>query len=292
MTADTHTWLAARTYLLDRCDDFYLQLTRAREAFGLEEIHDLRVSSRRLREGIAVFGRCFRKRQFSPIRMELKSLTVMLGAIRNTDEAILFFSSLAEQCDAVTASSIMVAVAALQDKRGEEQRNLKRDLKKVDPASLLARIDAACNNPLLFDPSADGLFRPVADFLMEAIAVREKTMVDLIADALQEENAAAQHRLRIAVKRFRYRVEFLAPLVSGEYKKIYAAIKEYQEILGHLHDLDVFSAMSGEIITDPAVTGVVKDMISDKRRTLFGKFLQHNTTDPLDEMGDRVRRLL
>jgi CHAD domain-containing protein len=292
LTADTHTWLAARSYLLDRCDDFYLQLTRAREAFGLEEIHDLRVSSRRLREGIAVFVHCFRKRLFSPVRAELKSLTAMLGAIRNTDEAILFFSSLAEQCDPGTASSVMDAVAKLQERRAEEQRNLKKELKKVDPGSLLARIDGAYNNPLLFDPSAQGLFQPVAECLMEAIAARERTMVDLIADALHEENVTAQHRLRIAVKRFRYRVEFLAPLVSGEYKKIYAAIKEYQEILGHLHDLDVFSSLTGEIITGPAGILIVENMIRDKRRSLFGKFLQLHATDPLDEMGDRVRGLL
>lgn len=43
VSAATHTWIAARVFLLDRCDDFYLQLTRTRKAFNLEAIHDLDV---------------------------------------------------------------------------------------------------------------------------------------------------------------------------------------------------------------------------------------------------------
>lgn len=33
VNADTHTWLAVRQFLFQRADDFYLQLTRARESF-------------------------------------------------------------------------------------------------------------------------------------------------------------------------------------------------------------------------------------------------------------------
>ncbi|HXE95773.1 MAG TPA: CHAD domain-containing protein [Dongiaceae bacterium] len=292
LTADTHTWLAARGFLLDRSDDFFLQLTRAREAFDPEAIHDLRVASRRLREGIALFGHCFRKRQLAPLRKELKDLTTMLGSIRNTDEAILFFSNLPENRDSASAGAAMKIVATLQTKRGEEQRELKRELKKIDPGALLGRIDGFCSNPRIFNPDARGLFQPIADCLLEAMAVREKAILELLPEALVEENVSAQHRLRIAVKHFRYRLEFMSPLASDDYKKIYSALKEYQEVLGHMHDLDVFIGMTGEITAEQSGTMLLHKIINDRRRILFSEFLQHQATNPLDEMGNRVRSLL
>lgn len=292
VAADTHTWLAARQFILDRCDDFYLQLTRARESFDPEAIHDLRVSSRRLREGIAIFSGCFRKRQLAPIRKELKDLTAMLGAIRNTDEALLFFSPLAGNCDPGSSVTALNIVATLQERRGDEQRQLRRALKKIDPASLLGRIDHICSSPRIFNPSSAALFQPVATSILEAVAAREKTVVELLPEALVEENVTAQHRLRIAVKRFRYRTEFLAPIAKGDYRRVYSALKEYQEILGHMHDLDVFLGLAGGPGDEPEKNGSLKKIITDRRRKLFHEFLRLQAAIPLDKMGNLVRGLL
>ena len=292
VTADTQTWLAAREFLLDRSDDFFLQLARAKESFEAEAIHDLRVSTRRLREGISLFGHCFRKRQFSPLRKELKSLTVMLGAIRNTDEALLFFTPLAGECDATAAAAVMNIVSVLQERRVTEQRGLKRELKKIDPEALLGRIDGICNNPRIFNPNAVGLFQPVTDTILQALTTREKALLELLPEALQEEATVAQHRLRIAVKRFRYRLEFLAPLAGGDYKGIYRAIKGYQELLGHMHDLVVFRAMTGEMAGAQTGDDGLVSLIAERRRGLFAEFRQLQQAEPLDGLGSRVRRLL
>jgi len=292
VTADTHTWLAARQFLLHRADDFYLQLTRARESFDPEAIHDLRVSSRRLREGLAIFSGCFRRRRFAPIRQELKSLTDMLGAIRNCDEALLFFSPLVNTGDRNSTATVMTIVARLQEERAAEQRKLKRELKKIDPGALLGRIDAICSNPRIFDPASNALFLPVATSILQAVAVREKTILELLAEALIEEKVTAQHRLRIAVKRFRYRMEFLAPFANSNYKTVYATIKEYQEILGHMHDLDVFSGLIAAPADEAKENRALNNIIIERRRALFVQFLRLHQATPLDKMGNLVRGLL
>jgi len=294
VTADTHTWLAARAFLLERCDDFYLQLTVVREAFDPEAIHDLRVSSRRLREGLSLFGHCFRKRQLAPIRSELKGLTAMLGSIRNTDEAILFFFTLETECAADTAVAAAVAhiVTILQSRRVAELRHLKRALKKIDPGSLLGRIDYLCNNPRIFDPDVNSLFQPVAATLLDAVAMRETAVVELLPEAVVAENVSAQHRLRIAIKRFRYRFEFMAPLAAVEYKRIYSLVKAYQEVLGHMHDMDVFSGLTGEIIVEAEERQTLTAIISDRRRTYFADFLQLQSANPLEQLCAQVQDLL
>jgi CHAD domain-containing protein len=291
-TADTHTWLAARHFLRQGADDFCLQLTRAKESFDPEAIHDLRVSSRRLREGLSLFSVCFKKRLFAPIRQELKGLTDMLGAIRNCDEALLFFSPLAEKCDSSASTTVLTIVTTLLEQRVVEQRNLKRELKKIDPGSLLGRIDATCSNPRIFKSAADVLFQPVATCILEATAVREKTILELLPEALVAENVTAQHRLRVAVKRFRYRMEFLAPFAGSKYKTVYSTIKQYQEILGHMHDLDVFRSLITAPADQPAKNRALETIISARRRVLFNEFLRLHKTTPLDTMGDLVRGLL
>jgi CHAD domain-containing protein len=291
VTVETQTWLAARDFLLDRSNDFFLQLARSRETFEAEAIHDLRVATRRLREGIALFDLCFRKRQFVPLRRELKRLTDMLGAIRNTDEALLFFSPLAKGDGERGAAAGLIAMT-LTEERHREQGRLKKELKKIDPGAIPGRIGEICSNPRIFNPNAVGLFQPVADYLLQALAVRETAMLELLHGARQEENVAAQHRLRIAVKRFRYRLEFLAPLAGDGYRAVYRAVKGYQEILGKMHDLDVFRSMVGERVADPAGKMGLEGVIAGRRRDLFGEFMTLQERDPLAGLIPRMRSLL
>ena len=117
-------------------------------------------------------------------------------------------------------------------------------------------------------------------------------MLSLLPDALIEENVTTQHRLRIAVKRFRYRVEYLAPIASNDYKSVYSVIKEFQEVLGRLHDLDVFRGIAQETILEQTLLDSVEKSIADCRKLLFAEFLKLQTADPLDEIGRRVRGLL
>jgi phosphohistidine phosphatase SixA len=292
ITADTHTWLAARQFLRQRADDFYLQLTLVREGFASESIHDLRVSSRRLRECIAIFSGCFRKRQLAPIRKELKSLITMLGAIRNCDEALLFFSELVEKCDPSASATVLNLVARLQKERVAELRRLKRELKKIDPGSLLGRIDATCSNPRIFNPGSDALFLPIAEYILAAVAAREKTILELLPEALVEGNVTAQHRLRIAVKHFRYGMEFLAPFAGSDYKTVYSTVKEYQELLGQMHDLDVFKNLIAASADESGRNSLLENIIKRRHKVLFNKFLRLHQAASLDKIIERVRGLL
>lgn len=292
LTAETHTWLAARFFLRERCDDFFLQVTRVRERFEPEAIHDLRVSSRRLRECLNVFTGCFRKRQVTELRKELKSLTSYLGAIRNSDEALLFFSLLAESAGQETQAVLEEIREALQARRSREQKALRHEVKRVNPPSLLARIDQLCHSMRIFDPDSTALFAPVAETLLSALSAREQSILALLPDARQEAEVAAQHRLRIAVKRFRYRLEFMAPIVSRhDYLEIYSRVKNYQELLGHLHDLDVFVNTVDELLPGSPGAAPLKVIIAGRRHDLFTEFLGLNDASPFPLILTKVRSL-
>jgi CHAD domain-containing protein len=186
----------------------------------------------------------------------------------------------------------MTIIARLQDERVAEQRRLKRQLKKIDPGTLLNIIDDICSSPRIFDPASNALFVPVATAILQAVAVREKPMLDLLPEALVEANVLAQHRLRVAVKRFRYRVEFLAPFAKSDYKTVYATIKEYQEILGHMHDLDVFIGLIPSPDDEAGKNRWLRNIICERRSALFRQFIRLHQAHPLNKTGDLVRGLL
>src|SRR5512137_556288 len=91
IAGSTPLWVAARALLTLRGEDFRRRLADVRQTFDAEAIHDLRVSSRRLREGLVLFAPCYPAAGVARLVRRIKKVTRLLGDIRNRDEALLFF---------------------------------------------------------------------------------------------------------------------------------------------------------------------------------------------------------
>lgn len=292
LQASTQLWLGAWGVLQDRSNEFFRLLSRDCQRLDLEAVHDLRVSSRRLREGLSLFAPCFPKRHLTPLRSRLKKLTDTLGAIRNTDEALHFFAQLTVELDIPVNVAAGQLVFALQAQRKEERAALKKNLKAINPTELRSLFAATCNNPIIFNNKNIDPLQPLADFLKSAIAKREAPLHDLYPLACDPGNVIAQHRLRIAVKRFRYRMEYCSFLAAPGYSDLYTQAKSFHDLLGQLHDLDVFSAMVVETVSYPTAQQAMQDLIAQKREVLFAEFLRQDALCPVTSLGERLRRLL
>jgi CHAD domain-containing protein len=294
MKPSTQLWLGAWEVMQERGDELFRLLTHGCKRLDLEAIHDLRVSSRRLREGLALFSPCFPKRHLTALRAQLKQLTRTLGTIRNTDEALHFFTLLAMELSAPANSAAAQLVHTLQAQRQEDRAALKKNLKAISPTALQALFDHTCNHPQIFTPRDVDPLQPVVDFLKAAIAKREAPLQELYPLACDPENVTAQHRLRIAIKRFRYRMEFFSSLtVPGwGYAELYTRTKGFHDILGQLHDLDVFATLADKMVPDPLAQSAMQDLIARKRQALFAEFLRQDALCPVTSLGERLRGLL
>ncbi|HEX2768323.1 MAG TPA: CHAD domain-containing protein [Geobacteraceae bacterium] len=290
----TPLWIAARILLSEREEDFFRRRDKALKTSDQEDIHDLRVSSRRLREGLALFALCYPAGNIARLVRQMKQVTRLLGEIRNADEAILFFTALAEELDADHRDDLERISDTFRKGRKKEMKRLKSGLKEIAagaPCDLYRRV---IHSPSLFNRQKNDvdLFVPLSQFAGEALNARLAAVLRLLPEARQAGEMEAQHLLRIAVKHFRYRMEILSFLFGAHYEELHGVLKAYQDLLGKMHDLDVFAAIVRKAGLTFLTQKPLLDAIAAKRGKLFADFSAMLETTPLKEIGERMRTIL
>ncbi|HLO25760.1 MAG TPA: CHAD domain-containing protein, partial [Geobacteraceae bacterium] len=130
----TPLWIAARTLLHERGDDLFRRRDKVLKTFDAEDIHDLRVASRRLREGLVLFGPCYPSTDIARLARKIKQVTRLLGDIRNADEALLFFTALADEFANSCRSDLEELAGTFRDNRGKGLKKLRKGLREMAPA--------------------------------------------------------------------------------------------------------------------------------------------------------------
>jgi CHAD domain-containing protein len=290
----TPLWIASKGLLAERGSDFFHCLEKTSATLDPEDIHDLRVASRRLREGLSLFKRSYPQKRISCVRKAVREITNMLGDLRNIDEYCVFLRDEAIELGEKHGTELAGSIDRYLKKRKEAQKQLKRDLRKVKPLRLRKYFVRTIHVPYLFDPSPDANdpFCPIDVFARENIDQRLSLVLSLIPEARFPEKALVQHRLRIAVKHYRYRIEVLSPFMDAGYHELHGHVKEYQEILGRIHDLDVFAELVRGMTLSSGTEKALLNLVAIKREKTFSAFSAKLGTMPFEVIGANIRSLL
>jgi CHAD domain-containing protein len=198
-----------------------------------EELHDMRVATRRLRAAIALFQPALPVR-IVRLRDELGWVAQGLGAVRDLDVQL-------EQLDAWIATSPEVDRPALGALRGvlDESRAVAR-------VQLLAILDARRYSGLterftrlLREGPLRRSAASRAPILLSAPELVEKRYraVRKAGDRLSKNSPASDfHRLRIRCKRFRYALEFIENVYPRQTVRLVRRLVSVQDILGTHQD--------------------------------------------------------
>jgi CHAD domain-containing protein len=228
--------LLARPRLLLRRRLRALQQQLAPAAAGeVEGIHQARVASRRLREMMPLLVAEAGGRDARALRNDLRTITRLLGPLREIDVALLTLDELTVTApDHATAVGLVINRTAIE--REQVQRRVGRALSRID-AGHLARHERAL--PAGLD-SPEGRRR---------CAARSVTRLDARIAELTEALEAAGvvyaqgplHQVRIALKKFRYALEIAADLGHFHMDASLKRLKSMQDLLGTIHDFQVLS---------------------------------------------------
>ena len=204
-----------------------------------EYLHQMRVALRRLRSAVGVFAPLFPETEITPMRTELKWLAANLGPARDWDVFITEtlppidaafgarrgLRDLAKRCESLRRAANARARRAVRLPR---YRHFV-----LSAAAWLAADDWVTR----LDESARGaLLSPVGDFAA-AVLERRYDQVRKKGRKLDKLSSLELHRLRIAIKKFRYAADFFAGLFeAGTVRKALKRLSRLQNIQGAMND--------------------------------------------------------
>ena len=191
-------------------------------------VHDLRVALRRCRSMAGGFAAVDPDPAWRQFRKLGRSLFDHLGELRDAQVMTEWVNRLAEPADPV-GSALLHALGARED---HLRQTALQALQKFDRArwdSLTQKLAKRYQRV----PAEGPVFQHLAlERLEEAYRLHRR--------ALRNRSQIGFHQLRIGLKKFRYVVENFLP---RHHAKWGAGLKELQDLLGEVHDLDVLWAM-------------------------------------------------
>lgn len=222
------------------------ELLRLRRAViktsDLDDIHDLRVASRRFRAVLELFSPFAPKGPKTEIKKSVRDLTRVLGGLRNIDEAQLFFRSHL-QPEPSTGSTLFRALSTL---RAEELKRIRKTLKAFDHRTL-DRMAREVVERLTEESVTERHTISLLAYFSE-VSIRQYLPIHrLLGGVTAPGQRASRHALRIAIKKWRYFFEIIAPILDRDYTPILELLKEYQSILGRMNDIAEFEALLGNL---------------------------------------------
>jgi CHAD domain-containing protein len=176
-----------------------------------DDIHDLRVASRRFRAALELYYPFAPKGTKTELRKSVRNLTRVLSGLRNIDEALIFFRS-RTQPETPGDDRLCKSLAEL---RIRELKRIEKALKVFDYRHLdrlVREMIAGLSEDFITDRNRFSLLAYFSN-----VSIRLYLPIhQLLAASTASENCTTRHSLRISIKKWRYFFEIISQVLSRE----------------------------------------------------------------------------
>jgi len=210
-----------------------------------EYLHQMRVALRRLRSALGVFSPPVPASEAEPLARHLKWLGSRLGPARDWD---VFVADTLPPIESEFGAhgelrAFCVRCSELRRMANASARRAVRSRRYQRLVLRLAAWIAAEGWHLPAQAPADALKMPVTEFASGVLEKRYQR-VRKRGRRLAKRSPAELHRLRIAIKKFRYATDFFASLYEGKTARdMLKRLAELQDILGAMNDAATVSGL-------------------------------------------------
>lgn len=218
--------------------DFEAQIGGVIENKDVEYVHKMRVSTRKLRAVMPLFESCFPNKKYKLWIKEIKKITKLLGEARDLDVQVMFLEKYIQQSPEHQALSPLLQDH--RDRRNTVQKTIIEGLENLQNSSVLLELSEFLEKNVneLSKTPFDAL--PVLEKACWNITFMIDELLSLACYVHQESAILKHHEMRIKAKRLRYSMETFAPLYKGGLKPAIQQMKAFQDLLGEMHDSDVW----------------------------------------------------
>lgn len=206
----------------------------ARAHDPIEAVHQLRVTSRRLRTFVDMFAPFADPAQVGAVRVPLRQIT---RAVRDLRDADVQAQGLEERLRQASSERERIALNHLLD-RVRRRRSLfaergEKRLRKLELGELGGALRGMLDQVALRVEAPSGSYQLVAEVAYRPIVEEARA---LAPDPSGVPTAEAMHRFRLALKQLRYAAEFIEPALGARFDAIHDHAKRLQSVLGEHQD--------------------------------------------------------
>ena len=202
-----------------------------------EELHDMRVATRRMRSALRLFGPFLGGSTASAANDQLRRAARVLGDVRDLDVAIARAQDYLESLPADEQVDLGPLLRRWQRRRISARRRLIRYLDAAAYQRLL-RTSGALLAELAEPQAPDREQRPVSRVAPRFLYVSWR-LVRAYDEALKDAPIELLHALRIDCKRLRYGLEFISDILPKQAVALVPQVISLQDHLGEMRDAAV-----------------------------------------------------
>ena len=250
--ADDHIAEAGRKVLRFHLARMLAREAGTREGVDMEELHGMRVATRRQRAAWRVFGDAFRAGRTRAHRKRLREVAARLGAVRDLDVLLEAADAYRSELPRAEQRALEPLLRGWRDHRDDARRLLIRELDSdgyrrwIDDYSEFVRHEGLAVQPV--SPTQPHRVRDTAN--SRILAAYEG--VRAYEAVLRWADVETLHELRIAGKWLRYTLEFVREALGPEASLLIARVTALQDHLGLLNDADVTAHMARSYLVENA----------------------------------------
>ncbi len=209
----------------------------------IEEVHDMRVATRRMRSAFRIMSPYFKKDVMQPFNDELRQVARALGAVRDLDVFIDKAQRFAEKRAGMELDLLLQAwYLERRDARMDlidhlDSKAFRRFVK--DFHRFLTTPGKGVKSSAEPPEDANALIAYQVRHVVPQLIYARYERVRTYETVLDGAPVSTLHALRIDIKRLRYAVEFFVEVLGPEAKAVIEACKTMQDHLGDLNDAEV-----------------------------------------------------
>jgi CHAD domain-containing protein len=220
-----------------------------RSGADAEDLHDMRVATRRMRAAWRVFDGAFKAGKTKKIRRHLETIADRLGAVRDLDVLIEGLEAYRIGLDEDQRPGLEPLMSVWRRQRSASRTQLVAELDSERYAAFIKEmgefLDAGAN-------AAAAVGTPTTPHRVRDRAASEVwaayETVRAYELVLPWADVETLHELRIATKWLRYTLEFFGETFGPDSARLLQRVVALQDHLGCLHDADVASKLARDLL--------------------------------------------
>jgi CHAD domain-containing protein len=239
-----------------------------------EDLHSMRVATRRMRAAWRVFGDSYRPNRTRRYRLDLRDVAARLGAVRDLDVLIEGLEAYARGQTETERGALEPLLETWRSRREEARALLLKTLDSagyqrfVEEYREFVRTDGLAVLPVT--PTAPHRIRDTMPSRIWAAYEHLRAYEPVLRWA----DVETLHELRIAAKWLRYTIEFVKEPLGPDAGPLIERVVALQDHLGNLHDADVAAGLARSFLVERAgdledvETAAIGRYLMDREREL------------------------